>query len=650
MPLPVSTWCVWRRFSAFSKLFDKLKSTFSPNKRSGANTDAYAAIPQLTNQKTLRRSLDPAFLQVLVYFLSVCCPAALLRNLAMTTNTGIVYLMLGSISPCIEATFTITEPCALWRLPEITQCVQWLNCCCGVLLQGRQELLNNFLQAVLSHPSLAKSSPCVEFLCDNQAHTAALNRAFSSMPQRPAAQASFRRRPAGSESDSVDQPTKSRHPRRSRSSSNHQSSSRRTSDAPPPSRKPPKPSGIPPTGRRRRSDPQPPQRARPNIKAAEPLLHRPTIPADSRRASKHAGLRGKKSKRKKKSRSERRDTSEVDAEHEGKGLKRVPTAPIVKDFWEHDAGPEDETGLKKHKLKSKDRSRKKKSKKDKRDKHGKRSRRNKEPKPRDEASVENSGASPASLMEEIRGGAPLKTSRRRATGKTSGKKYRRSAKAKPKAKPAPPPRRAHQSTPVSPPSPPKAEKKTPAPAPPVSDDDSAPSIDGDTSEDEGPTEHNRDRSETLGFGNAVNELFHGDGWIKTQSPDGYVRHCVADACGSALTLCVDPLGLTFVLHCRRDYYYHQVTRKVSWEYPDERLRKATNELAHAILKKQAKAQKNLAKQRQESATEEKQAFAMDADLNKKLKTWRGKKNIVDVLNTLGDIIPECAPNFSVAAR
>ena len=41
---------------------------------------------------------------------------------------------------------------------------------------------------------------------------------------------------------------------------------------------------------------------------------------------------------------------------------------------------------------------------------------------------------------------------------------------------------------------------------------------------------------------------------------------------------------------------------------------------------------------------------MDAELNHKLKAWRGKKNIVDILNTLDEIVPKCAPNFSVAAR
>ena len=47
---------------------------------------------------------------------------------------------------------------------------------------------------------------------------------------------------------------------------------------------------------------------------------------------------------------------------------------------------------------------------------------------------------------------------------------------------------------------------------------------------------------------------------------------------------------------------------------------------------------------------EKKAFEMDADLNKQLKEWRGKKNIVGILNTLGDILPKCASNFSVPER
>ena len=43
-------------------------------------------------------------------------------------------------------------------------------------------------------------------------------------------------------------------------------------------------------------------------------------------------------------------------------------------------------------------------------------------------------------------------------------------------------------------------------------------------------------------------------------------------------------------------------------------------------------------------------FEMDADLNKRVKKWRSKKSFVAVLNSLGDILPKCAPNFSVSER
>ena len=56
---------------------------------------------------------------------------------------------------------------------------------------------------------------------------------------------------------------------------------------------------------------------------------------------------------------------------------------------------------------------------------------------------------------------------------------------------------------------------------------------------------------------------------------------------------------------------------------------------------QAKAQQELAKQRAASADAEKQAFELDAKLNEQLAAWRGKKNIVEILNTLGDIVPNC---------
>ncbi len=62
---------------------------------------------------------------------------------------------------------------------------------------------------------------------------------------------------------------------------------------------------------------------------------------------------------------------------------------------------------------------------------------------------------------------------------------------------------------------------------------------------------------------------------------------------------------------------------------------------HACPNQQAKAQSELAKQRAASADAEKQAFELDAKLNEQLAAWRGKKNIVEILNTLGDIVPNC---------
>ena len=104
-----------------------------------------------------------------------------------------------------------------------------------------------------------------------------------------------------------------------------------------------------------------------------------------------------------------------------------------------------------------------------------------------------------------------------------------------------------------------------------------------------------------------------------------------------------------VLH-RREYYYHVVTRKVSWELPDEKTRAATNALAKKIQQNQERAQQKLAKEREESEATANKAFEMDADLNKRVKKWRSKKSFVAVLNSLGDILPKCAPNFSVSER
>ena len=84
--------------------------------------------------------------------------------------------------------------------------------------------------------------------------------------------------------------------------------------------------------------------------------------------------------------------------------------------------------------------------------------------------------------------------------------------------------------------------------------------------------------------------------------------------------------------------------------PDEKVRLETSKLAAKILRNQAKAQEKLAKQRKESAETENEAFRLDAGLNKKLKQWRGKKNIVEILNSLADIVPKCAPSFSVPPR
>lgn len=89
---------------------------------------------------------------------------------------------------------------------------------------------------------------------------------------------------------------------------------------------------------------------------------------------------------------------------------------------------------------------------------------------------------------------------------------------------------------------------------------------------------------------------------------------------------------------------------MSWESPSDEVRRHENELGSQIQRRQAKAKQALAKERRESAQRETAAFNMDAKLNKRIKKWRAKKNIVAVLNSLKDIVPKCAPSFSVPER
>jgi hypothetical protein len=89
---------------------------------------------------------------------------------------------------------------------------------------------------------------------------------------------------------------------------------------------------------------------------------------------------------------------------------------------------------------------------------------------------------------------------------------------------------------------------------------------------------------------------------------------------------------------------------VSWEYPSEADRQKENELGAAMRRNKQRALEALAKEREASAQEQSEAFRLDASLNQKLKAWHAGKSIVDVLNSLGDIVPKCAPSFSVPAR